>query len=121
MSPSGLFSNSAQTKSAVADDVGMRSFVRRKTRPRHLVRYGYPLEYFRLSMAQPLSAQSLAPSALIALSSSRRTRTVSLMKIKTLRPVRLFLVVLAALLAGGCFLTRGPRKTERSSSVVAYP
>ncbi len=36
------------------------------------------------------------------------------------RPVMLLLVGFAALLVGGCFSTRGPRKTERSSSVVAY-
>ena len=38
------------------------------------------------------------------------------------RPAALLLLGLAALLAGGCFSTggRGPRKTERSSSVVAY-
>jgi rhombotail lipoprotein len=37
-----------------------------------------------------------------------------------LRPVALLLIGLAALLAGGCFSMDGPRKTERSSSVVAY-
>ena len=36
------------------------------------------------------------------------------------RPAVWLLLGLAALLAGGCFSTRGPRKTERSSSVVAY-
>lgn len=36
------------------------------------------------------------------------------------RPAALLLLGLAALLAGGCFSTGGPRKTERSSSVVAY-
>lgn len=42
------------------------------------------------------------------------------MKTFPVRPVALLLVVFAALLVGGCFSTRGPRKTERSSSVVAY-
>ncbi|MBC7367863.1 MAG: rhombotarget lipoprotein [Undibacterium sp.] len=36
------------------------------------------------------------------------------------RPVMLLLIGLAALLTGGCFSMGGPRKTERSSSVVAY-
>jgi rhombotail lipoprotein len=41
-------------------------------------------------------------------------------RLHAFRPAALLLIGLAALLTGGCFSMGGPRKAERSSSVVAY-
>jgi rhombotail lipoprotein len=41
-------------------------------------------------------------------------------RFRLFRPAALLLVGLGALVAGGCYTAGGPRKTERSSSVVAY-